>query len=560
MDSSYFLPMCPSVLAKKEPEPSINDFELLADIGSGGYGKVFLYRHKMTKCEYAIKQIDKSKFKTPPEKEMFIREVEIMYSINHPNIVKLYSHFEDDSYCYLIMEYIKKGNLYNYVQQFPNCILDDKSTCQIVVELCSALYYLHNIKGKAIIHRDVKPENCLIGDNNEMKLGDFGGSNYYIQNKRRFTTCGTRPYHSPEMILNKGYGPSVDIWAVGVLIYELKCGYPPFSTNDYTLENNVLNLRIKFPKDIDEDVKDLITKILKLQPEERLTLKEIVSHKYITKFQPNGISKFIEAEEVKNLPYILSRVPHYEDEDNRSTAISLSGLEEYKEMYDKMKYNFDRLSKSYEELKNEKNELEARNKKEIDFLTQAKNGLANDLDSHFKTILAQKKTIAKLEEENRQLKEKEGLLKQQFQNELAMANESYKMQLEAFKKENAFYQEKSAKHSQAMSEEISFTPRSMLEQSPSTEEKNLINFYMEENKKLTEDYDKLKKRYFNLEEKVEKAEKNHEIIDNRLSLNLMNKLKEQEIKIAKKDRRILKLNNILESLIGFTKSLNIEQE
>ena len=113
MNGENFLPKCLSAQKGFEPEPKISDFEMVADIGSGGYGKVNLYRHKITKYEYAIKLIDKTKFENKLQKELFSREVEIMYRINHPNIVKLYSHFEDENYCYLVMEYIKNGNLYS---------------------------------------------------------------------------------------------------------------------------------------------------------------------------------------------------------------------------------------------------------------------------------------------------------------------------------------------------------------------------------------------------------------------------------------------------------------
>ena len=135
MNGDNFLPKCLSAQKGFEPEPKISDFDLIADIGSGGYGKVNLYRHKATKYEYAIKLIDKTKFENKLQKEMFAREVEIMYRINHPNIVKLYSHFEDETYCYLVMEYIKKGNLYTHVQSLPNKILDHQSVAKLVADL-----------------------------------------------------------------------------------------------------------------------------------------------------------------------------------------------------------------------------------------------------------------------------------------------------------------------------------------------------------------------------------------------------------------------------------------
>ena len=104
--TNNFLPQSISVAQGLEPEIKITDFEQLANLGIGGYGKVNLYRHKVTGAEYAIKLIDKTKFENKQQKELFAREVEIMYKIRHPNIVRLYTHFEDESNCYIALDTI----------------------------------------------------------------------------------------------------------------------------------------------------------------------------------------------------------------------------------------------------------------------------------------------------------------------------------------------------------------------------------------------------------------------------------------------------------------------
>ena len=110
---SRFLPIPESASKGLEHEAKINDFEILKELGSGSFGNVYLVKHKKTKAEYAIKAIDKRNKTNQEEKPYFRREVEVMYKIHHPNVVKLFGHFEDNNYCYFIMEYISKGNEYN---------------------------------------------------------------------------------------------------------------------------------------------------------------------------------------------------------------------------------------------------------------------------------------------------------------------------------------------------------------------------------------------------------------------------------------------------------------
>ena len=111
--TNRFLPIPESVSKGLESEPKITDFTLLKELGSGSFGRVLLVEHKITKAKYAIKAIDKRNQANIQEKPYFRREIEIMYRVHHPNVVKLFGHFEDNNYCYFIMEYITKGNVYN---------------------------------------------------------------------------------------------------------------------------------------------------------------------------------------------------------------------------------------------------------------------------------------------------------------------------------------------------------------------------------------------------------------------------------------------------------------
>ena len=292
-----FLPIAESVRKCLEPEPKISDFEISEELGAGSFGHVYLVTHKTTKAKYAIKAIDKRNKSNQSEKPYFRREIEVMYKIHHPNVVKLYGHFEDNNYCYFIMEYIAKGNIYQLIPHDNKKKLNTKIVASLMKGVISAVYYLHHMK-PIIIHRDIKPENVLLGDGLIAKLTDFGWSNYMQEDEKRQTVCGTPIYLAPEIIKEEGHDEKVDIWCIGVLLFELLTGSVPFLGNDIdTLKENILHLRISWPKDINNDAKNLIKKILKLDPKTRISLEEMLKHPFFTKYFPNEVDKLIKPED-----------------------------------------------------------------------------------------------------------------------------------------------------------------------------------------------------------------------------------------------------------------------
>ena len=296
-----FLPISESVSKLLEPEPKIQDFEIIKELGVGSFGKVFLVTHKKTKAQYAIKAIDKKNKTNIEEKPYFRREIEIMYKVHHPNVVKLFGHFEDNDYCYFIMEYISKGNIYSLIPKDRKKKLQSQVVASLMKDVISAVYYLHNMN-PPIIHRDIKPENVLLSEGLIGKLTDFGWSNYLQEENERYTVCGTPIYLAPEIINETGHDERVDIWCIGVLLFELSTGSPPFLGNDIeTLKNNINHLKINWPKDIGLDVKNLIMKILKYDPKLRISLVEILNHPFFTKYFPNAASNLIKPQE--NLKY-----------------------------------------------------------------------------------------------------------------------------------------------------------------------------------------------------------------------------------------------------------------
>ena len=285
-----FLPIPQTVLKGLEPEPKITDFTLIKELGVGSFGRVLLVQHNVTHAQYAIKAIDKRIKDNIEEKPYFRREMEIMYQIHHPNVVKLFGHFEDNTFCYFVMEYIPNGDLYSLVPKNGIRKINNQTVASLIKDVISALYYLHHMS-PPIIHRDIKPENILIDEKMRAKLSDFGWSNYLKGNYKRTTICGTPIYLAPEIINNTGHDEKIDIWCVGVLMFELMTGQAPWKGEDvHTVKKNISQLKINWPKNMDKDARDLISKILRYMPEERPSLRTILMHPFFTKYYPNAVN------------------------------------------------------------------------------------------------------------------------------------------------------------------------------------------------------------------------------------------------------------------------------
>ena len=302
-----FLPVPESVLKGFEPEPKITDFTLIKELGVGSFGRVLLVQHKMTQANYAIKAIDKRTNANIQEKPYFRREIEIMYRIHHPNVVKLFGHFEDNTYCYFIMEYIPGGNIYSYVPKDGIKKINTQQVASIIKDVISATYFLHHMN-PPILHRDIKPENVLLSQGMQAKLTDFGWSNYMQGDMKRTTVCGTPIYLAPEMINNTGHDEKIDIWCIGVLLFELMTGMSPWQGNDVqTVKYNISRLRINWPKQMDRKAADLIIKILRYNPEERISLRNMLMHPFFTQFFPNAVSCLKRPDNTQYKVYVINK-------------------------------------------------------------------------------------------------------------------------------------------------------------------------------------------------------------------------------------------------------------
>ncbi|XP_061487110.1 aurora kinase C-like isoform X1 [Rhineura floridana] len=253
-----------------------SDFEYGKPLGKGRFGAVYLAREKTTHFILALKVIFKSSLEKAQLEHQLRREIEILSHLRHPNILRMYNYFHDQTRIFLMLEYAPRGELYKELQKKKH--FDDIRTATYMEEISDALMYCHAQK---VIHRDIKPENLLLGLRGELKLADFGWS-VHAPSLRRTTLCGTTDYLAPEMIEGSPHGENVDVWCVGVLCYECLAGYAPFEAPTRTETfRRIQEVNFAFPSWVSDGAKDLISKVLNHIPSLRLPLKEIIVHPWV---------------------------------------------------------------------------------------------------------------------------------------------------------------------------------------------------------------------------------------------------------------------------------------
>ena len=274
-------------------------------LGSGSFGRVYLVSHNDSKKLFALKVIDKRKLMVSYGKlDIIYNEINIHSKLSHENIIKLYNVYEDNENINIIMEYAENGNLFELISKEKSG-LDESKAFKYFIQVVNAVYYLHN---NNIIHRDIKPENILIGAENKIKLCDFGWAKE-LTLENRSTFCGTVEYMAPEIVGSENYDYSVDIWSLGILLYELLYGHSPFKANN--TKNIILNIKTHEltyddkNKKISNSCKDLIQKMLDSNPQKRLKIKDILEHPFVKKHSKKylykkKLSSVINEEKIKN--------------------------------------------------------------------------------------------------------------------------------------------------------------------------------------------------------------------------------------------------------------------
>ena len=270
-------------LRKKKPfEYKIGNYLVQQTIGEGTFGKVKLGIFLPNNEKVAIKVLEKQRIKDKDDKIRVEREFDMLSRFNHPNVILVTEIFESNESYYSVMEYCEGGELFNYIVRKKR--LTEKETAFLFFQLINGLEYIHSL---GIVHRDLKPENLLLTRDHLLKIIDFGLSNYFRENETELlsTPCGSPCYASPEMVSGKKYdGVKIDIWATGIILFAMLCGYLPFEDNNNDiLFDKILECKIEFPEYLSEECIDLIKKILVVDPENRITIPGIKEHSFFIK-------------------------------------------------------------------------------------------------------------------------------------------------------------------------------------------------------------------------------------------------------------------------------------
>jgi len=259
----------------------LDDFDIGRPLGKGKFGNVYLAREKKSKYIVALKVLFKSQLQKAQVEHQLRREIEIQSHLRHPNILRLFGYFYDESRVYLILEYAPRGELFKSLQKQEHGRFVESQAALYISQMADALTYCHS---KKVIHRDIKPENLLLDVGGNIKIADFGWS-VHAPNSRRATMCGTLDYLPPEMIEGSTHDEKVDLWSLGVLTYEFLVGKPPFeaeSNND--TYRRITKVDLRFPAHLSTEAKDLISRLLRKEPSDRLCLEGVAAHPWIIKW------------------------------------------------------------------------------------------------------------------------------------------------------------------------------------------------------------------------------------------------------------------------------------
>ncbi|XP_077361402.1 serine/threonine-protein kinase 36 isoform X2 [Festucalex cinctus] len=254
----------------------MNSYHVLELVGEGSFGRVHKGMKKFTGQVVALKFMPKMG-RSNKELQSLKKEIDIMSNLQHPNIVKLFDSFETDTEVVVVTEYAE-GQLFQIIEDDGS--LPESQVCEIACQLVSALYYLHS---RRILHRDMKPQNILFDKNGVVKLCDFGFARAMSVSTMVLTSIkGTPLYMSPELVAEKPYDHTSDLWSLGCILYELHTGSPPFYTNSiFHLVQLIVKDSIKWPDTMSSTCMSFLKGLLTKDPQKRLSWPELLHHPFI---------------------------------------------------------------------------------------------------------------------------------------------------------------------------------------------------------------------------------------------------------------------------------------
>lgn len=283
-------------------------FDIIKKLGQGTYGKVQLGINKETGQEVAIKTIKKSKIESEADLVRIRREIQIMSSVQHPNIIHIYEVFENREKMVLVMEYAAGGELYDFLSERK--VLGEEEARRLFRQIATAVYYCHKHK---ICHRDLKLENILLDENGSAKIADFGLSNVFDETRLLGTFCGSPLYASPEIVQGTPYhGPEVDCWSLGVLLYTLVYGAMPFDGSNFKRLVKQISQGDYFEPKKPSPASPLIREMLTVSPTQRADIVKICSHWWVNEGQSEScldIAEHLANQTPVRLDLLLSLAP-----------------------------------------------------------------------------------------------------------------------------------------------------------------------------------------------------------------------------------------------------------
>ena len=268
-------------------DTSSRRYKLIRTLGKGSFSKVKEAVHIVSGELVAIKVLDKAMITKEEDLMRIRREIKILKTSNHPNLISLYEIMETEKYYFFVMEHAAGGELSKYICDRGK--LDEKKSCRFFRQLIIAVEYMHKL---GYAHRDIKPSNILLKDDLELKLIDFGLGNIYSTGEMLETPCGSPCYAAPELVTGKPYnGICVDIWSSGITLFAMLCGFLPFNDDSRKeLFRKISACEYNMPEWLSPSAKDLIRKIFVSNPKKRITIDEIKNHAWFNIFKEESIA------------------------------------------------------------------------------------------------------------------------------------------------------------------------------------------------------------------------------------------------------------------------------
>jgi len=264
-------------------------YEVGKELGRGGFSIVKKGKNKKTGDEVAIKCINKKNLKKD-ELQLLTREISIMQKLRHKSIIQLIDIFETPNELFLVLELVSGGELFDQIVERGS--YSENDAANLIRQVLEGIAYMHR---HGVVHRDLKPENLLCASANVIKIADFGLSKD-VESGNLQTSCGTPSYVAPEVLLGGQYDNEVDIWSIGVITYVLLCGFTPFyGDNQRQLFERILHAKYDFPSpewdDVSATAKDFVSKLLVVNPADRLSAEQALTHPWIVEQAPKRALK-----------------------------------------------------------------------------------------------------------------------------------------------------------------------------------------------------------------------------------------------------------------------------